>query len=85
MNEHETVPRHLEQVRLHEYSEAVPRQRAAAAAPGTCGLLPARAFRPMYPLGCLRVRLHEGRHSPDPDTADRADRFADARKTAGTA
>jgi len=70
----ELVPAHLRDVDLHEYTESF--QRPIVVGHGRCGALPARAFRPKYPLGCYREREHEGPHSALARTAQSMDRKA---------
>lgn len=73
------TPAHLAHVHLHEFTENVPRLHVENH-DGTCGALPAKAFRDRYTRGCRRKAGHEGRHSAEAATAARADYSAARRK-----
>jgi hypothetical protein len=67
-----TTPAHLAHVHLHEYTENVPRLHVEHR-DGTCGALPAKAFRTRYTHGCRRLAGHDGAHSAEERSAERAD------------
>ena len=73
------TPAHLVHVHLHEYTENIPRVHVENK-DGTCGALPAKAFRGRYTRGCRRKAAHEGRHSAEEATAVRFDYAAARRK-----
>lgn len=74
-----STPQHLAHVHLHEYTENLPRLHVEHR-DGTCGALPARAFRDRYTDGCRRQAGHPGPHSAELVTAQRADRIAEAKR-----
>ena len=67
-----TTPAHLAHVQLPEYTENVPRLHVEHR-DGTCGALPAKAFRARYTAGCRRLAGHDGAHAAEPRSAERAD------------